>query len=150
LVTAIKGFYVKNPIGAATNTLIAMTEPLPNPGGSLPSAVETFRAVQSVRRPVEGFLTAVSQLLAMPRDRRYVMSVVCRLGVPGIGIGLVCNFLFWNYLFAIPLIAPLSERLIVAGLAMGWYAILVRELGRYRAVLSYIEQFGPPGVSPRA
>jgi hypothetical protein len=91
--------------------------------------------------PVRGFLFAVGQLLQMPRDTRYQMSVLIRLGIPIIVALGIISYFFWNYLMVIPFFAPLADRVILVALAISAYAILHREHHRYQAVLDYLARY---------
>jgi hypothetical protein len=126
-----------------------MESPMPTPG--LPNPIESFRMVQSVNqaaKPIRGFWNAVQQLLDMPRDKRYQMSGWTRLGVPVLIAAIVLNFFFWNYLLAIPLLATVLERVLLALFSIAVYLMLSKELERYRKVLDYISTYERRGVSP--
>lgn len=120
--------------------------PLPE---SLPSAIDTVRlvraaapAVAATVAPTRNIFTAVGQLTRMYSDVRYRVSPLGRIG-PVVAIAaVVLNYVFWNYLMPIPFVATIGERLLLAGLAIGLYLILTRELDRYRKVLDYLAKYG--------
>lgn len=105
-------------------------------------AVKIAKSIMPVVGPVSTFFSALSQIVQMPRDPRYQMSVLAKLGIPVIVAIAVVSYLFWNYMLAIPILAAMIERIILIILAIAGYFILHRELERYRAVISYCEQNG--------
>ena len=55
---------------------------------------------------------------------------------------LVLNFLFFHYLFPVPVLGPLLEYTIVMVIGVLWYTVMVRETARYREVLDYLSKYG--------
>ena len=109
-------------------------------------AVRLVRAVAPVvtatATPTRNVFTAIGQLTRMYSDARYRVSPLGRIG-PVVAIAaVVLNYVFWNYLMPIPFVATIGERLLLAGLAIGLYLILTRELDRYRKVLDYLAKYG--------
>ena len=117
-----------------------MTTPNPTPEAA-PSGIDAVRLVRAVA-PARNVLTAIRQLTRMYSDARYRVSPLGRVG-PVVAIAaVVLNYVFWNYLMPIPFVATIGERLLLAGLAIGLYLILTRELDRYRKVLEYLAKYG--------
>ena len=114
-----------------------------------PSGIDAVRLVRTVApvvtataTPTRNVFTAIGQLTRMYSDSRYRVSPLGRIG-PVVAIAaLVLNYVFWNYLMPIPFVATIGERLLLAGLAIGLYLILTRELDRYRKVLDYLAKYG--------
>ena len=114
-----------------------------------PSRVDAIRLVSAVlpaiaaaTPPTRGFLTALGLLARMYTDSRYRASALGRIGPVAMVVAALGNYAFWNYLLPLPLIATLAERGILAGLAIGTYLILSRELARYQKVLDYLAKYG--------
>ena len=114
-----------------------------------PSGIDAVRLVRVVApvvtasaAPARNVFTALGQLVRMYSDARYRVSPLGRIG-PVVAVAvLVLNYVFWNYLMPIPFVATIGERLLLAGLAIGLYLILTRELDRYRKVLEYLAKYG--------
>ena len=106
------------------------------------TGLSTVRLAASVAPPARGFLSAVGQLGRMYTDARYRVSPLGRVGAVAIIAAAVANYAFWNYLLPVPILATIAERGILAGLAIGLYLILSRELERYRKVLDYLAKYG--------
>ena len=116
---------------------------------SAPSGIDAVRLVRAVApvvtataTPTRNVFTAIGQLTRMYSDARYRVSPLGRIG-PVVAIAaVILNYVFWNYLMPIPFVATIGERLLLAGLAIGLYLILTRELDRYRKVLDYLAKYG--------
>jgi hypothetical protein len=125
-----------------------MTTPNSTPE-AIPSAIDAVRVVRAVApavaataTPARNAFSAFGHLTWMYSDPRYRVSPLGRIG-PVIAIAaIVINYVFWNYLMPIPFVATIGERLLLAGLAIGLYLILTRELVRYRRVLDYLAKYG--------
>jgi hypothetical protein len=116
---------------------------------SMPSAIDAVRLVRTVAptmmataTPTRNVFSAIGHLTRMYSDPRYRVSPLGRIGPVVVIASLVLNYVFWNYLMPIPFVAPIGERLLLAGLAIGLYLILTRELNRYRKVLEYLAKYG--------
>src|SRR5438045_2339795 len=95
----------------------------PNPP---PSGVDAVRLVSAVlpavaaaTPPARGFIMGIGLIARMYIDPRYRPSALGRIGPVAILVAAIGNYLFWNYLLPLPLIAALAERGILAGLAIG-------------------------------
>lgn len=73
-------------------------------------------------------------------DPRYIPTRLAQLGVPGLLILLVLNYMFWRGFLDITLVSPVCERLVVMVVAVLLYRILSAEVTRYAAVLDYLER----------
>lgn len=125
-----------------------MTTPNANPV-TAPSGLDTVRLVRAMAptvaasaAPARSVFTAVNQLTRMYSDARYRVSPLGRIGPVVTVAAIILNYVFWNYLMPIPFVATVGERLLLAGLAIGLYLILTRELDRYRRVLDYLAKYG--------
>ena len=114
-----------------------------------PSGIDAVRLVRAVApvvtataTPTRNIFTAIGQLARMYSDARYRVSPLGRIGPVVAVAAIVLNYVFWNYLMPIPFVATIGERLLLAGLAVGLYLILTRELDRYRKVLDYLAKYG--------
>lgn len=120
-----------------------------SPPEAMPSAIDAVRLVRAVAPavaattvPTRNAFTAIGHLTRMYSDPRYRVSPLGRIG-PVVAIAsILLNYVFWNYLMPIPFVATIGERLLLAGLAIGLYLILTRELDRYRKVLDYLAKYG--------
>ena len=113
-----------------------------NPPPSGIDAVRLVSAVAAATPPARGFITGIGLIARMYTDPRYRPSAIGRIGPVAILVAAIGNYLFWNYLLPLPLIATLAERGILAGLAIGIYLILTSEIQRYRKVLDYLAKYG--------
>ena len=75
-------------------------------------------------------------------DPRYRLSRLAQVGVPLVVVVMVINYLFWNYLAAIPVLSQICERVALAVLAVVLYKLLAMESLRYKAVLDYLARYG--------
>jgi hypothetical protein len=75
-------------------------------------------------------------------DPRYRLSRLAQIGVPAVILAAVLNYLFWNYLAAIPVVSQLFERAGLVVLAVVLYKLLAKESLRYKAVLDYLARYG--------
>src|SRR5262245_44222 len=80
--------------------------------------------------------------LRMYFDPRYRISRTTQFVLPVIGLVLIFNYFFFAQWLAIPLLSPVTERLLAVILAVLGYKILTRELARYREVLEYLARYG--------
>lgn len=76
-------------------------------------------------------------------DSRYSPTRAAQLVVPFLIASLGLNALLWQWLFAVPVVAPVAERLVVMVIGVVLYRILAAEIERYAAVLDYLERTGP-------
>ena len=122
----------------------------PNPTSeAVPSGIDTVRLVRAVApvlatttTPTRNAFSAIGQLTRMYSDARYRVSPLGRIG-PVVAIAaIVINYIVWNFMVPIPFVATIGERVLLAGLAIGLYLILTRELDRYRKVLDYLAKYG--------
>ena len=95
----------------------------PTPSHIGPDAVrlvaKVLPTVSAAVEPTRGFLSALGLLARMYTDPRYRVSPLGRVG-PVVGIAIaVVNYLFWNNVLTLPLIAPVAERALLIGLAIG-------------------------------
>lgn len=75
-------------------------------------------------------------------DPRYSPTRAAQLVVPFLLGSLVLNSLFWQWLFAVPILSPVAERAVVMVIGVVLYRILAAEIERYAAVLDYLERTG--------
>lgn len=116
---------------------------------SAPSAIDAVRLVRAVAptiaataAPTQSAFSAIGLLARMYSDPRYHVSPLGRVGPVVSVAAVILNYIFWNYLLPLPFVATIGERLLLAGLAIGLYLILTRELDRYRKVLDYLAKYG--------
>jgi hypothetical protein len=72
-------------------------------------------------------------------DKRYNPSRAAQLGVPGLLILIVLSYFFWSW-FSILIVSPILHHLIVMIAAVVLYRLVASELGRYSAVLDYLDR----------
>jgi len=75
-------------------------------------------------------------------DPRYRLSRLAQVGVPVVVLAAVVNYLFWNYLAAIPVVSQVLERIGLVVLAVVLYKLLAKEAVRYKVVLDYLARYG--------
>ncbi len=85
------------------------------------------------------------ELRHLPRmyfDPRYRLSRTAQFAVPLALALLALNYLFFNHLFTLAVVAPVLECVanVVVGVLL--YKVLVRELARYAEVLDYLQKYG--------
>ena len=80
-------------------------------------------------------------VLGMYFDPRYRLSRPGQLGIPAVLALMLLDYLFFNWVIAIPLlpiVGVVCERVVLVGLAVVLYKLLGREAARYEAVLAYL------------
>jgi hypothetical protein len=75
-------------------------------------------------------------------DPRYRLSRLAQVGVPVLLLAVVVNYLFWNYLAAVPVLSQVCERLLLVVFAVVLYKLWAAEAVRYKAVLEYLTRYG--------
>lgn len=108
----------------------------------LPAVIPTVAAATTGR--VWGKVPVLHELrlmLGMYFDPRYRLSRPGQLGIPAVVGLMLLNYLFFNWVIAIPLlpfVSVICERLALVGLSVVLYKLLSREAARYDAVLQYL------------
>lgn len=78
-------------------------------------------------------------------DPRYRISRTTQFALPGLALVIVLNYILFATWFNIPLLGPLlgpiAERVLDLLLCVLGYKLLIRELQRYRDVLSYLSRY---------
>lgn len=117
---------------------------------ALTEAVLPAMAARAADEAARGFWTRVQgfkELRLMARmylDPRYRLSRVGQFGVPLVLGLMVFNYLFFNWIIAVPLlpfVGTVMERLGLVVLAVVLYKLLSREAARYDAVLNYLARY---------
>jgi len=131
----------------AANASIASSDP--GMAGMIPSALLGTMIPGLAPSPQEvlGRSSLFKEFRLMFRmyfDPRYRLSRVGQFGVPSIIALAVLNYLAFQSIFAIPVVAEIFERLFLIVLAVALYKILSREVIRYTAVLAYLARYSMP------
>jgi hypothetical protein len=90
------------------------------------------------------FLKELRLIVRMYLDPRYRLSRVGQFGVPLVVGLMLFNYLFFNWIIAVPLlpfVGTVMERLGLIVLAVVLYKLLAREAARYEAVLNYLARY---------
>ena len=117
------------------------------PAGLMPTALMAVLPAADAAGGVWGRVPVLRELrlmLGMYFDPRYRLSRPGQLGIPGVLGLMMLNYLFFNWVIAVPLlpiIGVLCERLVLVVLAVVLYKLLSRDAARYEAVLRYLTQF---------
>jgi hypothetical protein len=76
-------------------------------------------------------------------DPHYRISRTTQFALPGIALVLIFNYFFFSSWVTIPVVSPVTERLLAVALGVVGYKILMWETARYREVLDYLSRYGP-------
>ena len=123
-----------------------LSRPGDGPPGFLPMLMP---AVMPNIEPAHGWgrvppLRELRLVLGMYFDPRYRLSRPGQLGIPAVAGLMVLNYLFFNWVIAVPLlpiVGVVCERSVLVVLAVVLYKLLSREAGRYEAVLEYLGRY---------
>jgi hypothetical protein len=88
------------------------------------------------------FIHELKQIFQMYIDPRYRLSRWGQFAVPGLLVILAANYAMFNWVIKVPVLSELMERIGILVFAIVLYKLLSREVGRYRAVLEYLRQYG--------
>jgi len=89
-----------------------------------------------------GVVQTLRLIVRMYFDPRYRLSRLAQIGVPVIVLCAVVNYLFWNYLAAVPVLSQVCERVLLVLFAVVLYKVWAAEAVRYQAVLDYLTRYG--------
>jgi hypothetical protein len=75
-------------------------------------------------------------------DPRYRISRTAQFALPAIAVLVLVNYFLFSALINIAILSPIAERLLDVMLCVIGYKLIIRELSRYREVLSYLASYG--------
>jgi hypothetical protein len=129
----------------APDGLIPMTQTVnfapPVPAAWAPPSEQSFWSYFVV-----GVWDEIKLVARMYFDPRYRLSRVAQIAVPSVAVLFVLNYLFFNYSCFVPFFNLLAERMGYVLLSFALYKVLIREVARYREVLTYLASYGQPRV----
>jgi hypothetical protein len=126
-------------------TTVGVMSAVPQLGSGPPAGTINLPTEQSLWSwLMVGVLGELKLILRMYLDPRYRLSRLTQFGAPGVLLGIVGNYFFFNYscLLPIPFLPQIVERGVIVILAYVLVKILSREAGRYRQVLDYLSRYG--------